>query len=167
MGGVVGAAEREAERYAHGEDRPLGGYLAITAAYAATTIAGVALVRARHRPLPAVSVRDVALAAVGTFQLARIITKKPITSALRAPFTRYEGPSGPGELHESVRGRGVRHAVGELLTCPFCMAHWIATAFGFGFVLAPDATRLVASVLAAEAGADFLQFAYAGAQSRA
>jgi len=66
-----------------------------------------------------------------------------------------------------VRGRGVRHAVGELLTCPFCMAHWIATAFGFGFVLAPDATRLVASVLAAEAGADFLQFAYAGAQSRA
>jgi hypothetical protein len=164
---VVDAAERQADLYAHGEDRPLGGYLAITAAYGATTLAGVALVRARRRPLPAISVRDVAFAALGTFQLARIITKKPITSALRAPFTHYDGTSGPAELRESVRGRGLRHALGELLTCPFCMAHWIATAFGFGFVLAPDATRLVAGMLAAEAGADFLQFGYARAQPAA
>jgi hypothetical protein len=111
--------------------------------------------------------RDVALVAGATFQLARIITKKPITSALRAPFTRYEGTSGPAELEESVRGTGLRHAIGELVTCPFCSAHWIATGFGFALVLAPDATRLVAAMLTAEAAADFLQFAYARAGASA
>jgi len=162
---IADAAEHQQRAYAHGEDRPLAGYLAIAAAYAASTAAGVALVRARHRRLPrSIAVRDITLIALGTFQLARVITKKPITSALRAPFTRYEGTSGPAELRESVRGSGVRHAVGELVTCPFCTAHWIATAFGFGLILAPDATRLVAAMLAAEAGADFLQFAYARAQ---
>jgi hypothetical protein len=159
---IADAAAHQQRAYAHGEDRPLGGYVVIVTVYAASTAAGVALVRARHRRLPRhISVRDVAFIALGTFQLARVITKKPITSALRAPFTRYEGTSGPAELRESVRGSGVRHAIGELVTCPFCTAHWIATAFGFGMVLAPDATRLVAAMLAAEAGADFLQFGYA------
>jgi hypothetical protein len=162
---IADAVDHQRRAYAHGEDRPLGGYLAIATAYAASTAAGVPLVRARHRQLPrSISGRDVAFIALGTFQLARVITKKPITSALRAPFTRYEGTSGPAELRESVRGSGLQHAIGELVTCPFCAAHWIATAFGFGLILAPDATRLVAAMLTAEAAADLLQFAYARAQ---
>ena len=104
--------------------------------------------------------------AVGTFQLARMLTKRPITSAIRAPFTEYQGVAGPAELREGVRGSGLRHAVGELVTCPFCMEHWIATAFGFGLVVAPDATRLAAAMLSAEAAADFLQFAYARVEQR-
>jgi hypothetical protein len=67
-------------------------------------------------------------------------------------------------VKEEVRGTGLRHAVGELLTCPFCMSHWIATGFGIGAVVAPRATRLVASVFSMEAAADFLQFAHAGAE---
>ena len=43
------------------------------------------------------------------------------------------------------------------------MEHWIVTAFGFGFVVAPQPTRLVGALLAAEATADFLQFARAAA----
>lgn len=165
VAGISDAAEREQRAYANGEDRPLAGYLAIVTAYAAATTAGVVLVRVRHRQLPrSVSLRDVAFVALGTFQLARMITKKPITSPLRSPFTRYEGTSGPAELRESVRGSGLRHAIGELVTCPFCVAHWIATAFGFGMILSPDATRLVAAMLAAEAGADVLQLGYARLQ---
>ena len=76
-------------------------------------------------------------------------------------FTTFVEPSGEGEVHEEVRGTGVRHAVGELLSCPFCIAVWVATGLAFGMLLAPRATRVVTSVLCAAAGSDYLQLAYA------
>lgn len=72
-----------------------------------------------------------------------------------------EGASGPAELHEEVVGRGWRRAVGELLTCPFCLGQWIGTGFVFGGVFAPRATRAVAATFVVHAGSDALQFAYA------
>jgi hypothetical protein len=57
--------------------------------------------------------------------------------------------------------------VGELLTCPFCLDVWVATAFVIGLVFAPRLTRLIAGGLASLAGADFLQLAYAMAQESA
>ena len=39
---------------------------------------------------------------VATHKLARLVTKESITSALRAPFTRYQGVSGPAELAEDA-----------------------------------------------------------------
>lgn len=90
-----------------------------------------------------------------------------MTSPLRAPFTRFKGRSGEAELAEQVRGTGPRKAVGELITCPFCVGQWVATGFVFGLVLAPRSTRLAASVFTALAGADFLQFAYAKTQQAA
>lgn len=51
--------------------------------------------------------------------------------------------------------------MGALVTCPFCLALWVATGFGFGLVAAPRATRFAAAILTAVTGADVLQFAYA------
>jgi hypothetical protein len=65
--------------------------------------------------------------------------------------------TGPAEVAEEVEGEGLRRAVGELLTCPFCLGHWIATAYGLGLAFAPDLTRTLAGMLAVEAGADALQ----------
>jgi hypothetical protein len=95
------------------------------------------------------------------------VSKDSVTSPLRAPFTRYEGVSGPAELKEGVRGTGFRKAVGELLSCPFCLSQWVSTGFTFGLLTAPRATRWTASVFASLALADFLQFAYAWAEQRA
>jgi hypothetical protein len=117
--------------------------------------------------LPEVRPVDVVLVGIATHKLARRVTKDSVTSPLRAPFTRYEGRSGPGELQEGVRGSGVRKAVGELVSCPFCISQWMATGFTFGLVVAPRATRWTASVFASLALADFLQFAYAWAEQRA
>ncbi|MEO7556137.1 MAG: DUF1360 domain-containing protein [Acidimicrobiales bacterium] len=58
-------------------------------------------------------------------------------------------------------GDGLRHATGELLTCPFCIGLWVATTLAFGVLLAPRATRVVAAMLCAVAGSDYLQLAYA------
>jgi hypothetical protein len=91
-----------------------------------------------------------------------------VTAPLRAPFTRYSGNGGPAEVMEEVRATGgLRHSLGELLTCPFCLDVWISTGFAIGYVFAPRATRLVAATFTAITGADFLQLAYAKAQQAA
>lgn len=103
---------------------------------------------------------DTVLLVTATFKASRLLSKDAVTSPLRAPFTHYEEPAGDGELNESVRGRGARHSVGELLTCPFCLAVWVATGLSAGLVFAPRITRLAETVLTAVAGADGLQLVY-------
>ena len=98
--------------------------------------------------------------AIATHKVSRMIAKDPVTSPLRAPFTTYEGVSAPSELHEEVRGHGLKHSAGELLTCPMCLAQWVATAFSAGLVLAPVPTRLAMATFTAVAGSDFLQHVY-------
>lgn len=159
-----------ARGYAPGQRRPLGGYLRSMAAYAALSGALAGAVRASGRPLPErYGAGDVLLLSVATHKLSRLLTKESVTSPLRAPFARYTGPAGHAELHEQVRTDGgpTRHAVGELVTCPFCMAVWVATGLAGGLVLAPRATRLAATVLTLVAASDFLQLAYAAAQRAA
>ncbi|MGQ0483003.1 MAG: DUF1360 domain-containing protein [Pseudonocardia sp.] len=86
----------------------------------------------------------------------------------RAPFTRYLDSGGPAEVREEVRrGSTFRHAVGELLTCPFCLDVWLATGFTLGLVFAPRPTRLVCAVFAVLTGADLMQLAYAVLQQQA
>lgn len=150
------------------EDEPLAGYLTLVGTYL-TALAGLgAVARWRKVAWPEqISAADLALVAIATHKASRTIAKDAVLSPVRAPFTRFRGPAGPGEVTEEVRGRGLRKAVGELLTCPFCLDHWVATAFVAGLVAAPRPTRLLASILAARSGADFLQFAYAAAEKRA
>lgn len=150
--------EQEADAYRHGEDRPLGGYVKVLATYS-TVVAGLsALVAARRKPLPErPAAGDLALVALATAKVARLVTKDPVTSPLRAPFTRYDGVSGPATLKEEVRGHGVKHSIGELLTCPFCLSQWVATGFTFGLLFAPRTTRQVAGTFSALAVSDALQ----------
>ena len=99
-------------------------------------------------------------------RLSRTLAKDPVTSPLRAPFTKYEGTSGAAELAEEVRGEGLQHSVGELITCPMCLAQWVSAALCGGLVFAPRATRLVMATMSGVAGADFLQYAYAYLQKQ-
>jgi len=160
----VGDEERE---HAHGVERPLGGYAVLLSAYAAI-VAVLGLVVRRRRILPVrPAAADLALAAVATHKISRMLSKDAVLAAVRMPFTRFEESCGSGEVNESVRGQGLRHALGELLTCPFCLAQWVATGFAFGLLLAPRATRQVAAIFCAVTASDFLQLAYAAAEKKA
>ena len=91
------------------------------------------------------------------------MTKKKITAPIRAPFTEYQGKGdAPAEVDERPRGRGLQAAVGELLTCPYCLGLWMASAMVAGLVTAPRETRLVTSALTALGVSDFLHAAYRG-----
>lgn len=162
-----GMAAREKEEYEAGSDRPVGSFLAIMAVYLIGVAGLGVLLRRRGRVLPErVGAADLALVTVATHKLSRLLAKDPVTSPLRAPFTRFAGTSGPAELQEKVRGTGFRRAMGALVTCPFCLAVWVATGFGFSLVLTPRATRFAASVLTAVTGADLLHLAYGALEQK-
>jgi hypothetical protein len=162
-------ARTQKREYTQGAARPLGADLGAMSVYVGLVSAGAAAVRAAGRELPArVPLGDATLLTIATFRLARRLAKDPVTSPLRAPFTTFQGASGHAEVAETVREHGgVKHAVGELLTCPFCLAQWVGTAFVFGYVTAPRATRLAALTMTTVAGSDVLQFIYDAIQNGA
>ncbi|MGY2080319.1 DUF1360 domain-containing protein [Modestobacter sp. SYSU DS0657] len=157
------------QEYTQGEARPLGADLGAMGVYAGLVGAAAAAIRASGRELPSrIPLGDAALLTIGTFRLARRIAKDPVTAPVRAPFVSYQGTSGEAEVAEEVREHGgVKHAVGELLTCPFCMAQWVGTGFVLGYVAAPRATRLAALTMTMVAGSDVLQFVYDSIQNGA
>lgn len=161
------STRRTQARYAAAaeDDRPLAGYLVAMGMFGTVTAAVAALGAVRGRQ--EIGTRDLALLGFATHKLARILTKDAVASPLRAPFTRFVGPAGPGEVAEEVRGHGVQHAAGELLTCPFCLSPWVATALLAGLTVAPRATRQVTTVFTAVTVADLLQLTYAAMERHA
>ncbi|MBO4271771.1 DUF1360 domain-containing protein [Microbispora triticiradicis] len=143
------------------ENRPLSSYTRVLAVYGGAVSALLATARLTGRKPPEkIGPMDLMLMGLFTHRLSRTLAKDPVTSPIRAPFTRYEGVSGPAELKEKVRGHGLQHAVGELLTCPFCLSQWVATGYAAGTVFFPRLTRLAGATMAAVAISDWLQFAY-------
>jgi hypothetical protein len=131
-------------------------------AYAAAAAATLLVGRARGvRPPEGYEPLDLAIGAVATHKASRLLGKASVTSPLRAPFTVFSGPAGSSEHHEEARGHhGFRHTVGELVTCPFCLGVWLASAYVAGLVLAPRPTRTVAALLSVVGGSDALQHVY-------
>jgi hypothetical protein len=156
--------------YAPHEHRPLDGYVVAMGAFGALAASLAAAAKVTGRPVPErPAVADVVLISVATHKLSRLLAKDSVTSPLRAPFTRYNEPGGAAEVNEEVRDQGssVRHSIGELITCPFCLAVWVATGLTGGLVLAPRLTRLASTALTATAASDFLQMAYSMAKEAA
>jgi hypothetical protein len=160
---VRSAAKRVRRFYEGDERRPLQGYLLVMGTYGGLSGALAVLGRSMGVRLPQrFDLGDTVLLSIATHKASRLLAKDAITSPLRAPFTRYEAPTGESELMESVRGHGAQHAAGELVSCPFCLAVWVSTALTAGMVFTPRATRLVCTVLTSVAASDALQIAYDG-----
>lgn len=150
-----------------GDERPLGGYVVLLGTYAAAVATALAVVRRRGVALERPGAADLALLSAATFRISRTVAKDAVLAPVRAPFATFQGSAGPGEVMEAPRPGHVRHAVGELVTCPFCMTQWVGTAGLVGLALAPRLTRWVTSGMTAVAVADALHFAYARLQQAA
>jgi hypothetical protein len=147
--------------YAPSGDHPLAAYALLVSIFSSLFAGFLAAVGLRRQRLPErFAVGDMALISVATYRLARLLSKDAITSFLRAPFTEFVKPIGEGEVEERPRGTGLRHAMGEMLACPFCLAQWVAAGFIYGLVLVPRLTRVVASLFVVYAVADWLQLAH-------
>lgn len=154
--------------YSAGAERPLKGYLQLLSIYATGTIGAVGVAKLRRISAPTrIGLGDLLLVGISTHKLSRMIAKDPVLSPFRAPFTRFKGQSGEAELAEEVRGHGLQHAAGELITCPFCLGQWVATALMAGLVLLPRQTRLLAATVCAKAISDTAQLLYDAVQKGA
>lgn len=151
----------EFRAYDDSGDVALGGYAgsltAFSLAVAGLTLAG----RAKGHDLPTrFDVTDIALGGLATHKFTRLLSKASVTAPIRAPFTEFKEAAGSAELNESARGGGVRHTIGELLTCPFCLGQWVGTAYVGSLVLSPRLARTWAAVFSVTALSDVLQQAY-------
>lgn len=147
------------------DDNPrqrLAGYATALATFG-TAVAGSAFLgRLSGKELPdRYAWSDLALGAVATHKFARVVTKDAVMSPVRAPFTYYKEPAGSGEVNETAKHEHPEHTIGELLTCPFCMAPWIATGYVAGLALAPRWARAWAATFTLVGTSDALQHVYA------
>ena len=133
-------------------------YALLSTAYGAL-LAGTALSARRREPIPAAEIPALAAA---TFTLSKLIVHEKVETWLRQPFVE-EQPGG----HRRPRGRRLRYAVGELLTCTRCTGAWTALALVGLRLHAPATARTVTTVLAGSAGNDFLHAGFSWICARA
>ncbi len=149
------------------ERLPLSTYAVLSSGFVFAIGAFLVAGRRGHKLPETIASRDLALVGAGAFKLSRLLTREKVAAFIRAPFTEYQGKGdAPGEVEERPRGTGARAALGELLTCPYCIGMWIVSVLTAGMVAAPRETRFVASLLSALGLADFLQVAYRSAVAR-
>jgi uncharacterized protein DUF1360 len=121
-------------------------YAALSALYGGL-LAGTALSGRRRAPIPATELPGLAAA---SFALSKLVVHEKVESWIRRPFVDEQNGGRP-------KGRRLRYAVGELLSCTRCMGAWSALALTALRLHSPVAGRTVTTVLAASAGNDMLQ----------
>jgi Protein of unknown function (DUF1360) len=132
-------------------------YAAISLAFG-SLLAGLAASGRDRDPIPRAELLPLSAA---TFSLARLIVHDKAETWLREPFVAEEGDG------KRPKGRRLRYAVGELLSCTRCMGAWSALALVGLRLHSPRAGRTVTTVLAASAGNDALQAGFSWLCSRA
>ncbi len=140
--------------------RPLKSYAGIMASYGTLSVVLAVVLRRKRLRMRPLSPWNLALYALAAEHVSRLISKDSVTSPVRSPFTEFKEPAGEGESNEEVIGNGTRHAIGELLTCPFCLDQWVATGLIAGSVAVPTLTTAVVSVSAVARAADYLHLLY-------
>jgi len=157
---MVSASAMRAGPGEGGED-PRVSYGPLLAVYAGGLAVAAGALRLTRRRLPEPRPADVLLIGAATFKLSRLVTKDKVLQPVREPFVARTSPGEGSEVNSAPAGTGTRRAVGELLTCPFCISVWIASGLTVAYAVAPRATRLLAAGLTEMAIADAAQYGYA------
>jgi hypothetical protein len=137
-------------------------YAALSATYG--TLLGTVLLAARQRGADPVRSSELPCLGLATFALAKLVGKEKVETWMREPFVE-ELPGG----ERRPKGRRLRYAVGELLTCTRCVGAWSSLGLVGLRLTRPREARVVAALLGTSAVNDFLQagFTYVCAQGNA
>ena len=128
-------------------------YMALNAVFGALLAGVVVAARERTSSREPLTTRDLAVTGAATFALSKVIARERIGSWVREPFVEEEHGRRP-------RGSGLRHAMGELLTCTRCVGAWSALGLVGLRLTSPATGRVVNDVLAVSAMNDWLQAAF-------
>lgn len=128
-------------------------YAALSAGYGA--LLGAAVLAARGREDDCVPHADLPVLGLASFALSKLLVREKVESWVREPFVE-ETPDG----ERRPKGRGLRYAVGELLTCTRCTGAWSSLALVGLRATRPREARVVNAVLAVSALNDLLHASF-------
>src|SRR3954466_7484583 len=128
-------------------------YAAISATYGALLGTLVLAARDRGEELRPAEFLPLGVAA---FALTKAFSREKVETWVRRPFVEETAPEG-----RRPKGRRLRYAVGELLTCTRCLGAWSALGLTALRVSRPREARVVTTALATSAANDFLFSAFA------
>lgn len=119
----------------------------------ATFETGLAILARRRQDAPRqrMALGDLLLFGVATHKVANLVAQDRVTRVLREPFVE-ERQSGA----ERPASGALRGALGQLVTCPFCLSPWVALAFTTAHTLAPGVARVVGEIFAVATVSDLL-----------
>ncbi len=131
-----------------------GDYATLEAVFLSGLVGVIALARRRERDgTPAIPRGELAVLAMATFTLADVVAKEKVSTWIREPFVR----EGADHKAISAEGTGLRHAIGELMTCTRCVGTWSALALVGLRTASPAAGKTTATVLALAGANDLTQ----------
>jgi hypothetical protein len=159
MAGTTGSMEATATRHANGhmtlESEPKtqpSDYAAINLVWVSLVAGLLAATRGRASRDPITNTELIPISAA-TFAVSKAVARERIGTWVREPFVdESEG--------QQPKGRGLRRALGELVTCTRCVGTWSALAVVGLRVAHPEAGRTVTTILASSAANDWLQAAF-------
>jgi hypothetical protein len=125
-------------------------YAALSAGYGALT--GALVVAARSKSTTPIRVNEMPALGLATFALSKLVAKEKVDSWVREPFLE-EHPDG----RRRPKGRRMRYAVGELLSCTRCVGTWSALGLVGMRLLRPREASVVVPMLALAGANDWLQ----------
>jgi len=131
-----------------------GDYAALEAVFLAGLAGVIALARRREQDGAAAIPRgELPVLAIATFALADVLAKEKVSTWLREPFVQ----EGADHKPVAAEGSGLRHAIGELMTCTRCVGTWSALGLVGLRTASPAAGRATANVLALVGVNDVMQ----------
>lgn len=131
--------------------RPLPEYATLASVFSAAL--GGFVVLGRNRLPERMDLGDLVRVGLASYKIGRLIARDEVTTWVRAPVTRDEEASEPER-------EGMARALGELVTCPYCIGLWASAGLTAALAVRPRETRLVTTVFGAQAVADFLNAAF-------
>jgi hypothetical protein len=130
----------------------MGVFLSIFAIFTSRFPAG-----RENRKASSIEPFDLALLALATFRLGRLVSYDLVAEPLRQPFAKtVEDETGAGETVEPRAGSGIVHSLGQLITCPICSGTWIAAGLVYGLHALPSPTRIFLEIMGTTGIAEIL-----------
>lgn len=127
--------------------------LGLIAAYLGTIgLAGTRSAQSRRSP----GLIEITLMGLASHRIGRIVAFERVAVPIREPFTATVPDDSGVDDTVVARGRGVQWAIGELLSCPTCVASWAALMLYVGSTTLPGPTRAFVNVLAAAGVAEIV-----------
>jgi hypothetical protein len=122
-------------------------YATLSATYG--SLLGTVVLASRQRGSRPLSGAELPALGLAAFALSKLVAKEKVETWVREPFV--------DERSQRPKGRRLRYAVGELLTCTRCLGAWSSLGLVALRVVRPQEARVVTTVLATSAVNDFLQ----------